>query len=160
MGGVGSGGNRPGAGRKKKDAAARALDGNAGHRGRVLPHPSVPPQVSAPPPAAVDIDEADAPNDLTIEERRVWLMMAPFATANGTLTKAWAFAFALLCRNIALERRYASSVTEAGGPSHRGVIQIVDRELLRFNLAPLGKPAESEDAKPAVDPLKAKYFGA
>jgi hypothetical protein len=145
MGGVGSGGRRPGAGRKGKSEAERALTGNAGHRSKVVRHPSVPPAppaaasagLSVPPPVVVD--EADAPNDLTVEERQVWLRLAPFALGNGTLTPAWSFAFSLLCRNIALERRYASSVTDAGGASHRGLIQRIDAELLRFNLSPCGK---------------------
>lgn len=161
MGGKGSGGARPNSGPRRKSAAERALDGNAGHRGRVLPHPSVPAAaLAAPVLPAVEIDEADAPNDLTMEERHVWLEHAPEVKKNGMLTSTYAYAFKLLCRNILLERRYALSVTDAGGPGHRGMIAIVDREMLRFGLAPIGKPADADgDREPAVDPMQAKYFG-
>lgn len=107
----------------------------------------------------VAVSEEDAPNDLSLEERLVWLRLAPFALAAGTLTDAWALAFCLLCRNIALERRYAGSVTDAGGASHRGLVQIIDRELLRFKLSPNGGESTEAPAAPAVDPMKEKYFG-
>lgn len=164
MGGKGSGGNRPGAGRKPKSAEERRLAGNAGHRGRVLAHPSVPATSVAAPIATIPaplpvVDEADAPNDLDMDERRVWMELAPLAMAQGTLTPSKSFAFRLLCRNIVLERRYASSVTDAGGASHRGMIQALDRELLRFGLSPCGKPEVAGEQVPAVDPMEAKYFG-
>ncbi len=144
MGGVGSGGRRPGAGRKPKSAAAIALGGNAGRRRKVVRHPSA----VIPEPAAVSVEAFDAPDELTTDERNVWLQLAPHAFANGTLTKATMYAFCLLCRNIVLERRYASSVQEAGGANHRGVIQRVDAELLRFSLAPCGKPLQAAAAQP------------
>lgn len=158
MGGIGSGGRRPGSGRKPKSEAARALDGNAGHRGRVLQHPKAA-EVPAPAPLPV-VDETDAPNDLNTEERLVWLELAPHALANGTLTKATSLAFRLLCKNVVLERLYAASVNDRGGANHRGMIQRIDAELLRFNLAPCGKRLEgAEPARPQVDPRKAKYLG-
>ena len=152
---MGRGGFRVGAGRKKKNPIARALDANAGHRGRVLAHPSVPAGVS--PPAVVD--EAAVPNELTLEERQVWLRLAPHALAAKTLTEAWAYAFIVLCRNIVLERRYALSVTDAGGASHRGLIQRIDAELRQFRLAPCGETSSGRADVPTVDPLKDKYFG-
>jgi hypothetical protein len=155
MGGFGSGGHRPGSGRKRKSKRERALAGNAGHRGRVLPHPSAPP-APPPPPTPPEIDEADAPNDLTIEERHLWMELAPHATANGTLTPATSLSFRLLCKNIALLLRYYPSVTEASNANHRGLMQRVDAELLRFCLSPIGK-AIIEDEKPQVDPMEAKY---
>lgn len=155
MGGVGSGGRRRGAGRKPKPAHERRLAGNAGHRGKVLAHPSVP-AVQA--PQLPEIEEFDVPDDLTTDERHVWMELAPHAFANRTLTTATSLAFRLLCRNVVLERRYAGSVQDAGGASHRGVIQIIDRELLRFNLAPCGKSVVMEPV-PAVDPRQEKYFG-
>jgi hypothetical protein len=162
MGGVGSGGRRPGAGRKPKSAELRVLDGNASHRKRkaadVVQHPSAP--TEPPPPALPKLDEADAPNELDFEERAVWLELAPHAIANGTLTTATALGFRMLCRNVALEKQYARSVNDRGTANHRGLIQRIDAELLRFNLAPCGKPVgQPETAKPAVDPMKAKYFG-
>lgn len=154
MGGVGSGGRRPGSGAKPKAERLRALDGNAGHR-KVLPGPG-PAQAAVPPPV---VEEFDAPNDLTVDEWLVWLELAPFAFRNRTLTAATSLGFRLLCQNIVLMRRYAMSVQDAGGANHRGLIQRVDAELLRFNLAPCGKPLVAADQAPAVDPMKDKYFG-
>lgn len=152
----GHGGQRAGSGRKPKAAVARALDGNANHKGRLLPHPSA----VTPPPAAKVFDEADAPNDLSTDERNVWLELAAHATANGTLTDATSLAFRMLCRNIVLERQYMGSVADRGSANHRGLIQRVDAELLRFNLAPCGKPVAPVGAvEPAADPVKDKYFG-
>lgn len=136
----------------------RALDGNAGHRGRVLAHPSV--QIAPPVPEkpVVKLDEADAPNDLKLEERQVWLELAPYAIAKRTFRPEYALAFKLLCRNIVLERRYAVSVADAGGASHRGLIQIIDRELRFFQLSPDAGIKPVEEASVVVDPLKDKYF--
>lgn len=146
-----------GAGRKAKDAAARALDGNAGHRGRVLPHPSspaVPETVPVP-----KLDESDAPDDLKMDERQVWLELAPVAVSRGVdLSETKGLPFRILCQNVALCRRYAASVAEAGSPNHRGMIQAVDRELPRFRLVDIGGKAIAPAPKPAVDPLKEKYF--
>ncbi|HJT94759.1 MAG TPA: hypothetical protein VJ777_22955 [Mycobacterium sp.] len=105
------------------------------------------------------VEEFDAPNDLTFDERQVWMELAPFAFANGTLTKATSLGFRMMCRNIVLERRYAQSVTDQGSSNHRGMIQRVDAELLRFNLAPCGKPMASGPAVAEVDPMEAKYLG-
>ncbi len=148
------GGPRPGAGRKPKSSVERALDGGAGHRGKVLPHPSSAPQT-------FKVDEFDAPDDLTRDERLIWLELAPFAFANGTLTRATSLAFRVLCQNIVILRQYAGSVQDKGGANHRGMIQRVDAELLRFSLSPCGKPAPGAliPDQPAADPLKAKYFG-
>lgn len=157
MGGQGSGGRRPGAGRKPKSDAIRALDGNAGHRRRtadVVPHPSAPPA-----PVLPALDEADVPNDLGHEERLVWLELAPHALASRTLTASTSLGFRMLCRNVVLERQYAQSVTDRGSANHRGLIQRVDAELLRFNLAPCGKPMSQPATEPASDPLKERYFG-
>lgn len=150
------GGRRPGAGRKPKPKADRELDGNAGHRGKVLTHPAA---ASAPPPMAPPVDEFDAPDDLTFEERQVWLELAPHAFKNGTLIRATALGFRILCRNVVLERQYAQSVHDRGGANHRGMIQRVDAELLRFNLAPCGKAIAEPAKQPTVNPLQDKYFG-
>lgn len=162
----GHGGARRGSGRKPKSAEERRLSGDAGHRGRVLTHPSAP-SASTPPADVVDpaalltaIDEADAPNDLTVEERAVWLELAALALRRGkTLEAAQEYPFRLLCRNVALERRYAGSVVDAGGANHRGMIATIDRQLLRLGLIEFGlKAAPAKPAAP-VDPLKEKYFG-
>lgn len=157
MGGVGSGGRRPGAGRKPRSEAEKALRGPS-HHAKVLPHPSAPPvePAAAKPPR---FDESQAPNDLNPEERAVWLELAPHATANGTLTDATSLGFRLLCRNVVLERQFSASVMDRGCANHRGLIQRIDAELLRFNLAPCGKPVAAPAEAPKVDPMKAKYFG-
>jgi len=151
-----SGGRRPGAGKKPKTKADRELDGNAGHRPRsVAPLTSLAWRASAPPPAAPVVDEFDAPDDLTAEERSAWLELAPHAFKNRTLTRATALSFRILCRNVWLERVLSSK--EPGSAAHRGMLQRVDAELLRFNLSPCGKPmVEEEQAKPA-NPLE-KYL--
>ena len=143
MGGKGSGGYRARAGRKALTEEQRALGGNAGHRGRVLSHPSAP----APPV----VDEFDAPDDLTTDERNVWLKLAPHAFQAGTLTKATSLAFCVLCRNIVLERTYMASVGERGTANHRGILQRVEGGLDAFQLRPQGRRMPSADpvAKPA-----------
>src|SRR5262245_20263299 len=118
--GGGSGGKRPGAGRPPG-------------RGRRLEFRS-PAAPSLPADAVVTVDEEHAPDYLSVDERNVWLRLGPLAIEKGTLTKGTAYAFELLCRNIVLERRYAASVTESGGSSHRGMIQRVDAELGDFGL--------------------------
>lgn len=152
--GNGWGGPRVGAGRKPKPAEVRALDGGAGHR-RVVQHPSVPPtQIPV-----VEVDESDAPDCLSVEERKVWLRLAPLAMAKGTLTKDEGLAFEMMCKNIVLEREFAASRVDAGGPNHRGLIKVVDTELARFGLHGMGKPVAPSSGVPDVDPMEAKYFG-
>src|SRR4051812_3438506 len=116
MGGVGSGGRRAGAGRKRKDPALKALGGNAGHRGRVLPHPSAAPSAPAATVAPPRVfDEADAPNDLSMDQRRIWMELAPIAVSRGIpLSDVQALPFRMLCQHVELARRYAASVAEAG----------------------------------------------
>jgi hypothetical protein len=128
---AGWGGRRPGAGAKKKAERIREMTG------QVLAHPSSAGINTAPPP----VEEFDAPDDLTMDERRVWLELAPHAFAARTLTKATALGFRMMCRNIVLERQLAESAERATA-SHRGLIQRIDAELLRFSLAPCGKPME------------------
>lgn len=148
------GGKRPGAGRKPKSALEIAVDGNAGHRARVFAHPSAPPVVLEPAP----IEEWDAPNDLTTDERNIWLLLAPHAFKARTLTKATELAFKLLCRNVLLERELRASVLDRGRTAHQGLIAKVDAELLRFNLAPCGKPMyEAKPVETPANPLE-KYL--
>ncbi len=152
----GHGGRRTGSGRKPKAAAVRVLDGNANHKGRVLPHPS-----STPPPAAAApiVDEEHAPDDLSLEERRVWLNLAPLALEKGTLTPATDLAFKILCRNVVVLEEYSRSVQERGSANHRGMIQRVDAELGDFGLRAFGKASAPAAAAPAVDPVKERFFG-
>lgn len=162
MGGIGSGGRRPGAGRKPKDAILRALDGGRASHSRkpatVLPHPSSD-GLEPPAPKLPQVDEADAPIEFDAEERAVWLELAPHAILARTLTPATSLGFRMLCRNVVMERNYSKSVLERGSANHRGLIQRIDAELLRFNLAPCGKPIASvEPTEKPIDPLKARYF--
>lgn len=160
MGGPGSGGRRKGAGRKPKSEAERALAGNAGHRHKVVvQHPSSQALPAALPKASVS--EEDAPNDLTLDERHVWLELAPKAMDAGTLTDETREYFKLFCRTVCLEKRYAASLVDAGGPNHRGLIQRCQAMYKDFDLAPFGKAklGGGKPAAPPVDPLKEKYFG-
>lgn len=136
------GGARPGAGAKPKNRHLRSFDGGAAHRQA--------PTVPILPTATAQITEFDAPNSLTTDERLIWLELAPFAFKKRTLTPATSLAFCLLCRNILLERQFATSVNDKGNANHRGMIQRVDAELTAFDLRPMGKPiyeAEPEDKK-------------
>lgn len=159
MGGPGSGGRRKGAGRKPKSAAERALAGTSGHRTTVVRHPSSP---ALPPPAPkTELSEEDAPNDLTMDERRVWLELAPKAMDAGTLTPDTAEYFKLFCRTVCLEKKFAASMLDAGAANHRGLIQRCQAMYKDFDLAPFGKAklGAGKPAAPPVDPLKEKYFG-
>ena len=137
MGGKGSGGRRPGSGRKPKDSVLRGIDGGAAHRPAARIPTTNPGSGGG--TAIAPVEEFDAPDDLTMEERSVWLKLAPHAFAARTLTKATALSFEMLCRNYALMRKMDASLAEAGSANHRGLIQRVDAELLRFNLSPCGK---------------------
>lgn len=138
MGGKGSGGARAGAGRKSKRLAERVLHGTALLRDRKRGLPVV--------------DEFDAPHDLTTDERLVWLRLAPHAFKARTLTAATEYQFVMLCRNIVLERRIAADPEQVGGANHRGIIQRIDAELLRFCLSPIGRPL-IEEAPKVSDPF-------
>lgn len=169
MGGVGSGGGRPRAGRpwtcacgvknppreESCQSCGKLRAAAALRPGRVLVYPAAP--ATAPGVAPVDVeglDESQAPNDLTTEERLVWMEMAGLAMSRGRLLKdVQAYPFQLLCKNIALERRYSRSVMDAGSANHRGMIQVIDRELLRFGLIDIGKVVPVR--QPAVNPFAA-----
>ena len=144
------GGKRVGAGRKPKTCRQEIVTGARSERGRarVLEHPSVLPVMAN----AVSVDELDA-SELTPDEHRVWVELAPLAVANRTLTPATALAFRLLCRNLVLERALAADNQTCGGGNHRGLIQRVDVELLSFSLAPCGKPIYEE--APKASPMSA-----
>lgn len=132
MGGKGSGGARTGSGPKPKARSQKWLAGT-GARKR--------------PPAPVAVDEFDATNDLSPDERHVWMRLAPHAFKARTLTPATEYQFVMLCRNIILERELALDLKQVGGANHRGIIQRVDAELARFGLAPMGKPMPDEAPK-------------
>lgn len=146
MGGRGSGGRRPGAGRKPKF--------------KVVPPPSANSDAGA-----AECTEVAVPETLTADQRAVWLQLAPHAVARGTLTRATAMSFELLCRNVVLERTIARDAEQVGGANHRGVIQRIDAEMLAFDLRPNGKPhgavvkPGSEQPKSRLEMLKARRAG-
>lgn len=92
----------------------------------------------------------ECPTDLDEVAREVWTQLAPHALAARTLTAGMVTAFALLCRSIVLEKRLSLS-TDIGQASHRGMIQRVEAGLVRFGLAPNGKPITPEVQ--SVDPF-------
>src|SRR5262245_36064581 len=147
MGGVGSGGRRRGAGRKAMSPERRFVTGDAGNHGAVLlQHPSAPP----PPPLPLPVlDEADAPNELTMEERHVWLELAPHAMQAGTLVPGTQAAFVTWCRWVLLERQFAVSVLEKGSAKHVQAAKEAKAGYYDFGLRPTGKPMpQAEQAKP------------
>ena len=141
MGGKGSGGHRVGSGRKPKAIALKVLQGAASLAERRQSAVSLP-----------QVTEFDAPNDLTTDERNVWLALAPGAFKARTLTPATSYAFCLLIRNVLLERQLRADVEQAGGPNHRGILQRVEAGLTAFGLRALGKPMIDEAPK-VMDPF-------
>lgn len=133
------GGKRIGAGRKPKQQTAKLLQ-----------HPSVP---IAPPTTnhASPIEEFDAPNDLTADERAIWLKQAPHAFVNRTLTRASALAFERYCKVVVLERNEAKS-SGVGGANHRGLLKQVNAFELQFMLTPSGKAMPVTDQSASSEP--------
>lgn len=148
MGGKGSGGTRAGSGRKPKQHALKVLEGAASLAERRQAARNLP-----------QVDEFDAPNDLTTEERNVWLSLAPGAFKARTLTPATGYAFCLLIRNVILEQALRMDVEQRGGANHRGILQRVEAGLTAFGLRALGKPMV-DDAPKAVDPFDEFESGA
>ena len=98
------------------------------------------------------------PDGLTKEERAIWMQLAPLATERQTLNRSTALSFEVLCRNLVLELVMARDPDLVGGANHRGLLQRVDAELLRFDLSPNGKPhgAPSGREKPRSNLEKLK----
>lgn len=138
--GIGWGGARVGAGRKKKPVHLKVLHGTATRSERK--------RVTSPAP----VEPVPVPEDLTGEERKAWLRLAPHAVKAGTLTPATEYQFVLLCRNVVLERQMAGDAKLRAGTHHRGIIQRIDAELARFCLSPMGKPLVEATPKD-VDPF-------
>lgn len=95
-------------------------------------------------PAALEL--LDAPADLTADERTIWLLQAPYACANRTLTRASALAFARYCRLVVYERAEAAAERLSG--KHVAVLKGLNTLELQFGLTPCGKPMP--DAAPAT----------
>lgn len=136
------GGRRAGAGRKPKTPHLRAIDGGAGKRGLA-------PMTAS---ATAPVEILEPPATVTGAVLVVWQDLAPAAIVERTLTAATLTAFAMLCRNVVLERKLGSSHTK-GNAAHRGMIQRVQADLSAFNLRPCGKALYQPDAQPAANPL-------
>jgi hypothetical protein len=119
---------------------------------RILRHPSVPTTNYASP-----IEEFDAPDDLGMDERAVWLKQAAHAFKNRTLTRATALAFERYCKVVVLERNEARS-SGVGGANHRGLLKQINAYELQFMLMPAGKPMVDPPAVPQQDADDA-FFG-
>jgi hypothetical protein len=111
-----------------------------------------PPTTNLPSP----IEEFDAPDDLTAEERAVWLKQAPHAFRARTLTPGTALAFERYCKVVVLERHEAKS-SGVSGSNHRGLLKQINAYELQFMLTPCGKPL-IEAAAPKQDEDDA-FFG-
>lgn len=133
------GGRRIGAGRKPDPNSKRQRRLAAQAAGaRVLTHPSAPPVVpttNTPSP----IEEFDAPDDLSADERAIWLKQAPHAFRMRTLTRATALAFERYCKVVILERKESES-SGRGGSNHRGLLRQINAYETQFMLCPIGKP--------------------
>lgn len=110
----------------------------------MLAHPSVPAPPTTNPVSPVE--EFDAPDDLTKEERDVWLKQAPHAFRNGTLVRATAMAFERYCQVAVLERNEAKS-SGMGGANHRGLLKAVREYERDFSLNPHGRPMPQAPAE-------------
>lgn len=141
------GGRRTGSGRKPKSNAEKAVTGNPGKRrsATVLAHPSS----SAPePPALPTVSEEDAPNELAVDERFVWLQLAPLAMANGTLTRATSPAFVELCKTVVVVRKMELAPIANGTANHATWKKLLKSQYADFCLTAQGKPMA--DAVPAA----------
>jgi hypothetical protein len=108
--------------------------------------PLAPPTTNEPSP----IEEFDAPDALTKDERDVWLKQAPHAFQNRTLTRATALAFERYCQVVVMERDESRS-TARGGSNHRGILRQLNAYELQFMLVPCGKPLVQAPAPKADD---------
>ena len=140
MGGMGSGGHAA-AGRKPKNAQQERLTGSKSQAKGVMVLPDGAKYVQAG-------EEFDAPNDLTVDERNVWLQLAPGAFKARTLTRATEAAFKLLCQDVLLERELRMDPDKRGGADHRGMRQQVRAEMKAFGISPVGKPMADEAPRP------------
>lgn len=142
------GGKRIGAGRKPKSRTAKLLQ-----------HPSAPPPTTNTPST---VEEFEAPDDLTADERSIWLKQAPHVFANGTLTRATALAFERYCKVVVLERNEAKS-SGVGGANHRGLLKQLNAFELQFMLSPCGKAMPVISRDPVVirgdDKSDDSFFG-
>ena len=141
------GGARPGAGRKPKDAALAKLHGS--QRTSVVRFPSAPQKSAA--VAQTAAGPVNCPEELDYAAKAVWANLAPHALAAGTLTVGTSASFAMLCRQVVLEKALSLG-RDAGLASHRGMMQRVEAGFVRFALVPMGKPM-ARPAEADADPF-------
>lgn len=174
MGGKGSGGGRPGAGRKPKDASLGALHGSRRTRSRAKRNQSGNQtdnqKTEAGIEAAAAVPEVQippAPGSLTLDELAVWNELAPLAMKEGTLSVSTYMALRDLCEAIVLKRKLLRAVDDDGvtviglqgnKAAHplltqfRGLMQRVEAGMLRFRLSPMGRELPRADERQA-DPF-------
>lgn len=131
-----SGGKRIGAGRKKKPSHLRGIDGGASHSAAKVLGETV---------ATKALEGVPVPTDLFNEDLMTWEELAPLAFMERTLTASTAFAFSILCRNVALMRRMYASPLAIGTADHRDLIKQVNTGLLSFKLKPNGEALYEPD---------------
>lgn len=167
MGGKGSGGFRPGAGRKKKDAHLKIAHGTATLADRLA---------AASSSSGTDTPESavSMPADMTPKQIEHWKELAPIAHRERTLTETTRHAFHLLCKNRANLDAYNDILdtdgytieTEQGTKAHPlltardRMVKIIDAQMARFKLTPFGKevPTSGVNEKP-VSKLQALRGG-
>lgn len=148
--GNGWGGARVGAGAPRKDDAARWLGGVRSRHGKPVAKPKGPQPQFQP------------PRDLKEGVREVWNRLAPHAFDARTLTRGTADAFRDLCEAVVVRDGLLSKIQADGYGDkeghhpllshYRGMYQRVEAGMLKFRLAPLGKPMEVAEEAPA-DPF-------
>lgn len=186
MGGKGSGGSRPGSGRKRKGQQAGALTGSRRAKARRKNRnssnqtaanqngPAAAAPLAAADAPAVNVNVPVPPGNITLEELDVWNELAPLAFAEGTLTNGTRHALRDLCQLRVLRERLlrqtddigylvpgASGGTYAANPLLARLTtlsQRVEAGMLRFKLSPMGKEIEVPQ-KPEADPF-AEFDGA
>jgi hypothetical protein len=175
MGGKGSGGARPGAGRRRKSQSDGALTGSRRTRSRAATNQtpnqkaSVPAAPGAPPPAAsvVPLEIPQPPGSLTLDELAEWNDLAPRAATEGTLIDSTRYALRDLCQLRVLRDRLLRRVGDDGDivigaqgqqAAHPLLTRIttlsqrVEAGMVRFKLSPQGKELETAKPQPA-DPF-------
>ncbi len=181
MGGKGSGGGRPGAGRKPKSQSEGALTGSRRTRARARStgsnskpadtanqnarNQNQPVAESAAPLIPELVPQP--PGSLTLEELAEWNDLAPRAARLGTLTDDTLLAMLDLCQSRVLKTKLLRSVGDhlvvAGASGAAAahpllsrfttLLQRVDAGMLRFKLSPMGKELTDPDKDKPEDPF-------
>ena len=148
MGGKGSGGRRPGAGRRPSGSVGEWPTGAA----VVLP-------VSGPSQPVV-VDGIARP-EMSDEVALFWDALAPLAAERGTLLPTTAYEFRVMCE-LAVQQRRALANIESGYGAYATLTKLLEGKLRAFKLAPTGRetgaPAK-EKPKSALDRLKEQRRG-